>query len=304
MRKTYELFMGRVYETLLNIHMAESKGKKELDLEPETMKRYKLEGKQEFDYDKDYGKIKVRVNASSSQAADNDAETEKLTALMELKAKYQAIVDEKYMLMYNQIVENSGVDDANKLKYTDDEIEAAKEAAMQPTGDPEADAAQQEQAAQAQQEMQSMQEQIKQLEEQLKSDSNIPYANAPDSIKRQKEERAGYEPATDLDPQSKDFGLRAEQAKLAAVQTAHTIDPATDIQETPGMEGEMEPQATDNGNANFEDDAPAQAEGQPDEALAIEDDREAARQQLMEAGIPEDQIEEILAQIDEEQTNG
>lgn len=126
-RQTVELWHGRIFETCLNIQFAESKGKKEIELEPTTMKRYKLEKAPTIDYDKDYGKIRFVVDASSSEAADNDAETEKLVSLQEIKSKYAGKPDEKFMLMYNQIVQNAGVDDPDKLLYTDDEIAMAKQ---------------------------------------------------------------------------------------------------------------------------------------------------------------------------------
>jgi hypothetical protein len=125
LNKSYELWQGRVFETLLNIHFAESQGTKEIDLEPDTMKRYKFDTAPKVDYSKDFGKIKFVVDASTSKAADNDAETTKLTALLEIKAKYQGQADDKFMLMYNQIVKNAGVDDPEKLLYTDEEIQGA-----------------------------------------------------------------------------------------------------------------------------------------------------------------------------------
>jgi hypothetical protein len=129
LRKSYELWQGRIFETLLNIHVAESVGKKELDLQPETIKRYKLDTKPTVDYGK-YGEtpgvISFTVNAGTSQAADNEAETEKLTNLMTIKSKIPN-PDDKDMLMYNQIVSNAGVDNADKLKYSDEEILEAQE---------------------------------------------------------------------------------------------------------------------------------------------------------------------------------
>lgn len=123
LRKTYELWQGRIDETLLNIHFAHSMGTKELELNPDTVKRYALQDT-EMDYDQDFGPITFSVDASTSQTSDNEAENEKLTALLELKMKYGQQPDAKYMRMYNQIVVNAGVDEPKKLTYTDEEIDA------------------------------------------------------------------------------------------------------------------------------------------------------------------------------------
>lgn len=124
LNQTYELWQGRVFETLLNIHFAYSQGKKEVDFEVETLKRLKLEKAPTIDYDKEYGKIKFRVDASTSKAADADTENQKLTELLGIKAKMPS-PDDKDMQMYNQIVTNAGVTDPEKLLYTDEEIQEA-----------------------------------------------------------------------------------------------------------------------------------------------------------------------------------
>jgi hypothetical protein len=126
LRNIYEEWQGRVFETLLNIHYAESAGIKELDFKPETMKRHKLESNK-VDYGKQGaspGVITFTVNAGTSQKEDNEAETMKLSDLMDRKTKIPN-PDDKDMLMYNQIIQNAGVADAEKLKYTDDEIAQA-----------------------------------------------------------------------------------------------------------------------------------------------------------------------------------
>ena len=125
LRKLSEQWHGRIFETLLNIQFAESMGSKDIDLEPETMKRYNMEKSPQINYDEDYGVIKVVVEAGSSEANDNVRETEGLTSLLEIKGTYQGPIDDKFMLMYNQIVKNAGVDDPEKLLYTEDEVAQA-----------------------------------------------------------------------------------------------------------------------------------------------------------------------------------
>lgn len=128
LRRLYENWQGRIWETCLNIHFAESQGTKELELDDETMKRMKLDADPEMDYSKDFGKIRFTVAAGTSQGEDNDKESEKLIALQEAKTKYTQAgpPDEKFMRMYNQLVKNAGVDDPETLMYTDEEIELAK----------------------------------------------------------------------------------------------------------------------------------------------------------------------------------
>jgi hypothetical protein len=59
----------------------QSKGKKPLDLEAETMKRLKLDKEPVMNYDQNFGKIKFIVAAGTSEAEDNQAENEKADRL-------------------------------------------------------------------------------------------------------------------------------------------------------------------------------------------------------------------------------
>jgi hypothetical protein len=125
--KSTELWLGRIFETCLNIQFAESHGTKTIDAQKSTMQRYKLEEAPEVDYDQEYGPITFSVDASSSRAKDEAEESEKLLQLLEIKTKYAGQPDEKFMRMYNQIVRNAGVDDPENLLYTDEELEFAKQ---------------------------------------------------------------------------------------------------------------------------------------------------------------------------------
>jgi hypothetical protein len=127
LRRLSEQTHQRVFETLINIHMAESQGTKSLELQDETMKRLKLSEDPVMNYDQDFGKIRWSVDAGTAQAADNERENEKLSALLEVKMKYGGQPDKKYMLLFNQIVKNAGVDDPEKIMYTDDELAFAQQ---------------------------------------------------------------------------------------------------------------------------------------------------------------------------------
>lgn len=128
LRKGYEEWLAQIWETVLNIHFAESKGKKDIDAQMETIERLKLDPENmTMDYDVDYGAIKFSVTAGTSETSDSKRENEDLTALLELKAKYGMQPDSKFMAVFNQIVTNSGVDDPENIMYTDEEIEFAKQ---------------------------------------------------------------------------------------------------------------------------------------------------------------------------------
>lgn len=127
LQKQHEQWLGRIYETMLVLQLSESHGEKQLELSHATMQRLKLKDKPTFDYDRDYGPVQFEVQAGTEQAADNEAENEKLVSLLELKLKHGAQPDSKYMRLFNQIVQNAGVDDPENIQYTDDEIELATE---------------------------------------------------------------------------------------------------------------------------------------------------------------------------------
>lgn len=70
---SYEQWQGRVWETCLNIHFAESQGNKQVQFERPTLSRMKLDKQPTINYDKDYGKISFCVTASTSKKL-SDAE--------------------------------------------------------------------------------------------------------------------------------------------------------------------------------------------------------------------------------------
>lgn len=134
LRKSYEAWFGRICETMLNIHFAESKGIQELPIEEDTMKRMNQDANQtlQMDFDNDFGKIKFTVDASTSQAQDSQRENEELVGLLDVTNKYGGLRPDRQMAVVNQIIQNSGVDDPEKLMYTDDEINQARDMAMAP----------------------------------------------------------------------------------------------------------------------------------------------------------------------------
>jgi hypothetical protein len=126
-RKNMEDFIGRVYETLLNLHFAHNQGKKQIELQESSLKRMKLKPGSllDVDYDSDYGPIEFTVDAGTTEAADNERENQRLVSLLELTSQYGGLTQDKQMMVVNQIIQNSGVDDPERLMYSDDEIELA-----------------------------------------------------------------------------------------------------------------------------------------------------------------------------------
>lgn len=134
LRLSYELWQGRVYETLLNIQFAESKGTKELELESDTLKRLKLDKQPTFDYDKDYGKIKFTVNASSSRKMSDDEMVQNMQQVLPLmtlqNVYYMAQIGWKLDVgeFNKQLLQRMSIDSMDKImtKMDDKEAEEAK----------------------------------------------------------------------------------------------------------------------------------------------------------------------------------
>lgn len=129
LRKVTEQWLGRIFETQLNIHFAESQGMKELELQKATIKRLKLEEPYVMDYSQDLGPIKFTVDAGTTEASDSKQENEELVGLLDITSKYGGLRADRQMAIVNQVIKNSGVDDAEDLTYTDEEIEQAKQVA-------------------------------------------------------------------------------------------------------------------------------------------------------------------------------
>jgi hypothetical protein len=134
LRKSTENWLGRIYETLLNLHFAESKGKRELDLKKETIKRLKLDPARAevMDFDQEFGPITFTVSAGTTETSNSKSENEEFVGLLDVTSKYGGLRPDRQMVIVNQIIKNTGVDDPEDLLYTDDEIEQAKMLALNP----------------------------------------------------------------------------------------------------------------------------------------------------------------------------
>lgn len=137
LRLSYELWQGRIHETLLNLHFAESRGTKELELESDTLKRLKLDKNPVVDYDKEFGKIKFHVNAGSAQKlSDEDMANNMLLAKDMMTPQNVYYLGQKGWKLdigeYNkQYLQRLSIDSMDKILTKMDDKEAA-EAKQQP----------------------------------------------------------------------------------------------------------------------------------------------------------------------------
>lgn len=261
MRRMSEAVHERVFETLLNIHFAESKGTKQVDITDATMKRLKLSEAPKINYDTNIGPIQFSVDAGTSQADNNDSENQKLTALLELKLKYGTQADEKTMKMINQIIKNSGVDDPENMMYTDVEIEFAKK---QDEAKQQLAMQQMTQVAQAASQPQQDQQSVKPLGESI--------AWKPGDLKPSERAQA-----------LRQVGIQADMSETPTPNDAAAMAKA----QTPATPSMQQPvgQPTQ----------PAQA---PSDPQVIAQDRQMALDQLMQRGMSQQDAESILQMMD------
>jgi hypothetical protein len=132
LRKSTEAWLGRIFETCLNIHFAESKGQKAIEFQDTTVKRLKLNPNDEYtmDYDQEFGPIKFTTKAGTTETSDSGQENEQIVSLLDVTSKYGGLRQDRQMALVNQYISNTGVDDAEDLQYSDDEIEQAKQMAV------------------------------------------------------------------------------------------------------------------------------------------------------------------------------
>lgn len=224
MLKQFEGWFEELSETAINLYFAERSGSQELKLDDDTA------GKLEkvapgtihpetniirIDYDTETPKLKFEVDATTSSAKDDVAERDRLVELLDLAMKYPALSqvfgDNGIKELANRIVIKTGVEDPEKIVGSDELDEQGN-----PVPKPDAIMAQQHQ-----EEMQKMQQQVQELQQKLAEEQQVPYKDAPEDIKRQKEERAGYIPSQSVTTDQQKVDIAAEQAQVQAMDMAH-----------------------------------------------------------------------------------
>lgn len=134
---SYEAWQGRIFETCLNIHYALSKGKKEVQLQRNTLTRLKLDKNPTIDYDKNYGAIHYCVNAFTSKKlsdAEQVANMALVDPLMTIQNAWQ-LAQKGWKLDIGEFQKaklvRMNIDSIDKFLYKMDDKEAA-EAKKQP----------------------------------------------------------------------------------------------------------------------------------------------------------------------------
>ena len=187
LRKQYETWYGDNCETLLNLTFAETTGVVEENLDPKTADKLRqimtedtdvmqwedIENSDTIyvDYDK-LGEepIYFEVDASTSQVKEDNAQLEALTAARELVL--EMLPPSKRMLFINKLIFKLGLEDADDLTFTKDEVQQATQAEQMEQEQAQQQAemppeAMQEQAMQEQMMQEQAQQQLAPEEEQL-----------------------------------------------------------------------------------------------------------------------------------------
>lgn len=308
-RKNFETWHERIAETMINRYFAEREGKEEIQLDDayaEKLRKIKPEAvsddnKIRVDWSQETKALKFEVDASTSNMKDDAAERDRLVELLDISQKYPNL-DKKNggpidcTELIDRIVVKSGVEDPAKI--------VPKEDPNNPQPNPQGQ--QQAQMAQEhQQQAQQLQQHIQELQQQLAEEQQVPYKDAPESIKRQKEQRAGYAPATTASPQqlaidqkTVDLGIKGAQAHIAAVGAAHDhvskqaqLTAPPDIQDPNApTDAAQAPEPLPSDNLSPEDHdliQQLQAAGYPDEAIG-------KGLAMLHHGVPGDQIAHVL----------
>jgi hypothetical protein len=209
-RKQFETWFERWSETAINLYFAEREGVEELQLDQDTVdKLMKLAEQGKFDpqmlsednmirldYSSATPALKFEVDASTSKMQDEVQQLQALSGLEDLLRKsemLQKIVPlDKQVGLWNAMVKNSKVDDHKALSLNDDEIQKAVAAASQQP-DPE------------------------------RQQVNTNYKDLPEDIKRQEEQKLGFQPSAMTSPAQQQLDT-PEQAAPEADPNAVTPD--------------------------------------------------------------------------------
>lgn len=133
LRKNFESFFEDWAETAINVYFAEREGKEELQLDQKTadklrdlVQQKKLpdgyvseDNKVTIDYSKESQTLHFRVDASTSKLNGQAEQLDALQLILDFisaPAVTQLIPQEKIVMLYNSIVNNSGVLEPDKLK--------------------------------------------------------------------------------------------------------------------------------------------------------------------------------------------
>jgi hypothetical protein len=213
-RKQFETWFADISETQINLYFAERTDTEELQLDDETAAKLRdidpesvsKDNKIRVDYATETEKLKFEVDASTSNMKDDAAERDRLVELLDLSQKYPQLQEHLQVReLVDRIVVKSGVEDPEKL--TPHQNEDGEEEQEQPAVTPEMV-------------QQMIQEAMAQKPQKNPSES-LNYKDAPEDIKRQMEQQAGFQPSQDVSPIQKTIDQKDSEAQLHAVDMAH-----------------------------------------------------------------------------------
>jgi hypothetical protein len=213
-RKQFETWFARWSETAINLYFAERSGIEELQLNKTTaneLRRLAAEGRFDLDmlseddkiminYDTATPALKFEVDPTSSKKQSEVEQLQSHTLITDLLNKspfLQGLVPQKKQLeLWNAIVLNSGTDDNSKLTLSSEEMDQAIEA----------------------------QAQAKQAQDDIRDIISTNYKDAPEDIKRQIEEKNGFQRSQMISPVE-----QAAQAKMAAMNKPEAPDTSKEM---------------------------------------------------------------------------
>lgn len=234
-RKQFETWFERWSETAINLYFAERSGVEELQLDDDTaseLRELAKEGKFDIsflsednkiriDYDTATEQLKFEVDSSTSKMQDEVQELQSLEGLKDLLDKsptmQQIVPPQKQIELWNAIVDNSGTENRNKLKLNDKEIAEVMQRLSQPK------------------------------EDDIKDIITMSYKDAPEDIKRQVEQKYGFQPSQRISPVQQMADAKTESTKppmisseIKARDQAHkeTVDKSKLVLEAAKLEKE------------------------------------------------------------------
>jgi hypothetical protein len=198
-RKQFETWFAKWSETAVNLYFAERNGIEELQLDKETaLELLKLAEEGKFNPQLLSPDFKIRINYSTATPAlkfEIDASTSKmqddvqqlqslegLTQLLDKSPSLQGLVPKnKQIALWNAIVNNSGVEDPEKLTVTDKELQESMQA----------------------------------MSDQTQETVSISYKDLPEDVKRQQEQKLGFQPSQESSPAQQAVDVQKTQAMQA-----------------------------------------------------------------------------------------
>lgn len=208
-RKQFETWFERWSETAINLWFAERTGIEELQLDKKTIAKLmdlaekgkfdinmlSEDGKIRINYDTATPALKFEVDASTSRKQDEVQQLQSyqgIVTLLDKSPTMQGIVPiEKQTELWNAMIKNSGAEDQEKLIINEKDVEEMKQ-------------------------MRSKQDDIR---DQIITN----YKDAPEDIKRQIEQKNGFQPSQDVSPVQK--ALDQKHAQAQASSAGPTEDP-------------------------------------------------------------------------------